>query len=89
MIIARLHKGSLDEAMETAKTFETVEDMKKWYAEAHESAFSQEDVIIKDEEVYDDRIGWNTHYVCTKRYKDKKYEVPQCIGMCDLNYEKH
>ena len=90
MIIARLHRGGLAESMETAKTFISIDEMKRWFVEQHENAFDVDDVIIDDEVVYDDRIQWNTHHVCTKRYYDedyiKKYGNPQCIGMCDLDY---
>lgn len=89
MIIARLHRGGLAESMETAREFETIDEMKKWFSDKHENAFSQDDVVIEDEIMFDNRIGWNTQYVCTKRYYNEnyidKYGFPQCIGMCDLN----
>lgn len=91
MIIARLHRGGLAESMETATTFESLDDMKKWFCIKHENAFSVEDVVIEDEICFDDRIGWNTQNVCTKRYYNEnfieKYGCAQCIGMCDLNYK--
>lgn len=91
MIIARLHRGGLDESMETAKTFNNIDEMKRWFVEMHDNAFLPSDVIVKDEVTYDGRVGWNTRYVCTKRYMEenfiKKYGSPQCIGMCDLDYK--
>lgn len=91
MIIARLHQGSLADAMETAKTFDSIEEMKQWFVDACENAFSVDDVVIGDEEMFDFRINWNTRYVCTKRYRNedfvKEYGTPQCIGMCDLDYK--
>lgn len=76
--------------METAKIFETVEEMKQWFSEQHENAFSPNDVVIGEDIMIDDRIGWKTQYVCTKRYHNedfiKKYGCPQCIGMCDLDH---
>lgn len=91
MIIARLHRGGLEDSMKTAKTFETIEDMKQWFVDAHENAFCVDDVVVDDDMVFDDRIGWNTQHVCTKRYYNedyiKKWGSPQCIGMCDLNYK--
>lgn len=91
MIIARLHRGGLAEAMETATTFDNIESMKQWFVDAHENAFTVDDVVIDDEVVFDNRTNWNTQYVCTKKYgnKDfiKAYGSPQCVGMCDLNYK--
>lgn len=90
MIIARLHRGGLAESMETAKTFETLDEMKEWFSEQHNKAFSPDDVVVEEDVRYDERIGWNTQYVCTKRYCNEnyinKYGSPQCIGMCDLNH---
>lgn len=91
MIIARLHRGGLAESMETAKTFDTIEEMKQWFVDEHDNAFSVDDVVVADEVMYDNRVRWNTRYVCTKRYGNEnfieKYGSPQCIGMCDLNYQ--
>ena len=39
MYIARLHRGGLAEAMETATEFETELEMKQWFVEQHEDAF--------------------------------------------------
>jgi hypothetical protein len=90
MIIARLHRGGLAESMETAKTFETLDEMKEWFSEQHHKAFSPDDVVIEENVRYDERISWHTQYVCTKRYGNEdyinKYGSPQCIGMCDLNH---
>lgn len=91
MIIARLHRGGLAEAMETATTFNSIDEMKQWFVDAHENAFSVDDVVVEDDVMYDERIGWNTRYVCTKRYGRDDYikicGCPQCIGMCDLDYK--
>lgn len=90
MIIARLHRGGLVESMKTAKTFNDINEMKEWFAESHDNAFSPSDIVIDDDIVYDDRIGWNTRHVCTKKYGKEnyieKYGCPQCIGMCDLDF---
>lgn len=92
MVIARLHRGGLDESMATARTFESAEEMKKWFCDEYENAFDVDDVVIGDEEIFDYRVGWNTRHVCTKRYGEenfvKKYGTPQCIGMCDLDYTR-
>lgn len=84
MIKARLHKGSLDESIRTAQAFVNVADMKKWFVNNYNNMFSAEDIVIDEEAVYDSRIGWNTRYVCTRRYGEKDDSV-QCIGMCDLD----
>lgn len=94
MYIARLHKGGLVEAMETAREFETELEMKQWFVEQHEDAFDLDDVVVDIGSTTDDpRIGWhNTMYVCVKRYGNEnfmeKYGVPQCIGMCATDYER-
>jgi hypothetical protein len=44
--------------------------------------------VIDERSFPDDRINWHdTHYVCSKRFGNKKYETPQCIGMCATQYE--
>lgn len=90
MIIARLHRGSLTESLATQTTFDNINDMKKWFVNQYNNAFSVDDVIIEEESFYDNRTKWNTNYVCTKKINDKdyiqKYGSPQCIGMCDLEY---
>ena len=92
MIIARLHRGGLAESMETAKTFDSIDEMKLWFVENRNNAFFVDDIVIEDEVTFDSRIGWNTQYVCIKRYKNEnyieKYGCPQCIGMCDLDYKE-
>lgn len=29
---------------------------------------------------------FDARYVCTKRYGDKHYSTPQCVGMCATQY---
>ena len=88
MIIARLHRGGLAESLATQKTFENINSMKKWFVEQYNKSFSVDDIIIDEESFYDNRIGWNVNYVCTKKYNNEdyiqKYGNPKCIGMCDL-----
>ncbi len=86
MIRARLHKSSLDKSMKTSQNFASIADMKQWFVDSCNHMFSAEDIIIDDEVIYDSRIGWNTRYVCTKRYGEKDDGI-QCIGMCDLDEE--
>jgi hypothetical protein len=78
---------SLDEAMEKAKIFDSVEDMKKYLVEIHQIKwvylFDYDDIVINKDGFDDNRIGWkDVHYVCVKRFYDKIYDVPQCIGYC-------
>lgn len=99
MVIFREHRGGLIESMETAKEFEDFESMKKYVYQIrkklseslgrHEAPFEVSDIVIDKTIISDDkRINWHdTMYVCVKRYGDKKYETPQCIGMCATNYE--
>lgn len=93
MVLYRPHRGGFREAMERAKEFESVDSMKGYIVQEHTDegmgpAFSVEDIVIGDEEKYDSRNGWNTRYVCTKRYYIENFQIPQCIGMCDIGKEK-
>lgn len=93
MILYRPHRGGFKEAMELARKFESVEAMKEQAVQEHTDpdtgpAFSVEDIVIGDEEKYDERNGWYTRYVCTKRYYGEIFAIPQCIGMCDISKYK-
>ena len=102
-IIYRPHRGSLQEALEHKKEFESEEAMKEYiFREAKK--FSEEigrakppfevgDIVILEESMDDTRCGWHdTRYVCIKQFGEddymEKYGSPQCIGMCATNYEK-
>lgn len=97
MIIFRPHRLGMDigEAMAEAKEFGSVEEMKKhivalWHEGwcGSKDLFTADEIVIdEDSAVNDDRVGWeNSMYVCVKRMGDKKYKVPQCIGMCATKY---
>ena len=93
MIIYRPHRSILSQAMSEAKEFDNEDDMKNYILKDWDGLFSFDDIVIDDESVKDDRIGWNdSRYVCTKRCgKDdyiKLYGVPQCIGMCATDYKR-
>lgn len=103
MVIFRHHRRYLAESMATAKEFETFDDMKTYIYEYHKdlylsighdkAPFEIDDIVIDDECIVDDRIGWNdTRHVCVKRYGKgdymKEYGCPQCIGMCATSYKK-
>lgn len=102
MIIFRPHRMGIDigEAMEKAKEFNTVEEMKEYIVELWQGdsgsskLFTIDDIVIDEKSaVNDNRIGWeDSMYVCVKRMGDedyiKKYGTPQCIGMCATKYRK-
>lgn len=99
MIIYRPHKGSLQESLEQAKEFETVEEMKMYivedWSEYYRSIgfknqpFGIDDIVVDEETCDDDRCGWHDcRYVCVKRMGNEVYKTPQCIGMCATDYDK-
>ena len=93
MIIYRPHKGSLDKAMEEAKEFNNIQQMKEHIVKEWNDYFSVENIVIDNKSVNDDRIGWkDTKYVCTKKFGEQDnivdYGCPQCIGMCATEYSK-
>lgn len=92
MIIYRPHRGGLFEALEEAREFNTIEEMKKFIVEQWRGAFSEEDIVLGDKIINDDRIGWeDTRHVCIRRLDKedymKKYGCPQCIGWCATIYK--
>lgn len=98
MIIYRPIRFSLFESMALAKEFETIQEMKEYIVKEHTweevgPAFEIDDIVIGNESIKDDRIGWNNVcYVCVKRYLSEdyieKYGVAQCIGMCATDYNR-
>jgi len=102
MFIFRPHRMGMDigEAMEKAKEFNTVDEMKEYIVKLWQGGsgsptlFTVDDIVIDEKSaVNDSRIGWeDSMYVCVKRMGDedyiKKYGTPQCIGMCATKYRK-
>lgn len=95
MILFRPIKGSLSEAMQLVKEFETENDMKDYISKRWGGDYISFDDIIIDDKSFDesDRNGWkNTKYVLTKTMGDTdciaEYGVPQCIGYCATEYDK-
>ncbi|MBP0064980.1 hypothetical protein JYQ78_17580 [Anaerobutyricum hallii] len=83
MIKYRPHRGSLAEAMNEMKIFNSKEDMFKAIVINWNGFISYEDLSISEDSGKDNRIDWKeTRYVCTKRIGDEVYDVLQCIGMC-------
>lgn len=90
MIKYRPHKRTLQDAMKETKEFNSIKEMKEYmvkdWNEICENVFGYDDIVINDEEVADNRIGWNKcHMICVKRICNDIYDVPQCIGFCNLN----
>ena len=85
MIKYRPHRGGLDEAMKEYKEFFDIAEMLKYIEQVHDGMLTTYDIVIGESLGEDFRIGWkSTRYVCTTKYGNEKYSVPQCIGMCDL-----
>ena len=89
MIKYRPHRAHLDESMELAKEFDTLDQMydyivTEWNA-VENNLFDKSDLSISKESYKDDRIDWKeTRYVCTRRMGEDIYDTPQCIGMCSI-----
>ena len=96
MIIFRPHRMGMDigEAMEKAKEFNTVDEMKEYIVELWQrdsgspKLFTIDDIVIDEKSaVNDTRIGWkDSMYVCVKRMGDENFIAPLCIGMCATKY---
>lgn len=93
MVIYRPNRELLDEAMEEAKEFETIDDMKRHIVkentdETFGEMVSFEDISLDTKRcVNDDRIGWrDTRYVLASRYWNKFGTY--VIGYCATDYEK-
>lgn len=87
MIVYRHHRGSLDEAMKTARTFENEKEMIQNICDDLNAVIpnmvSESDIVIGDIIGDDDRIGWkNVRHVLAKRFGPENYVHPQCIGFC-------
>lgn len=90
MIKYRPNRGTLEEAMEDAKEFASIDDMfdyivSEWNGNAKTKLFDKVDLSIGDDTGADERIGWKeTRYVCTRCMENKLYIQPQCIGICSI-----
>lgn len=93
MIIYRPHRGSLTDAMEEAKEFNSLQEMKEYIVGQWNGYITVDDIVLDNDTICDDRINWDdVRYVCTKRMGSEdyieKYGVPQCIGYCATVYSK-
>jgi hypothetical protein len=87
MIIYRPHRGGLVESMKESEIFDDEDQLKNHIIKKWEGLISFEDIVINDDSVNDERIGWkDSRYVCTKRIGDKKFVHPQCIGQCATDF---
>lgn len=85
MVKYRPHRGALSDAMAEMKTFDSVEEMFHYIVEERNGALNIGDLTITCDEGSDERIDWKEgRYVCTRRYRQDKFDVPQCIGMCSI-----
>ena len=92
MIKYRPHRGGMSEAMEEAKEFDSIDDVKVYVYQQHKelhgkAPFGLDDIVIGEAVGDDSRIGWkNVRQVCVKRYFADdymaKYGCAQCIGWC-------
>lgn len=90
MIKYRPHRGTLADAMLEEREFKSLDEMYDYIIANWGSwLFTKEDLSISDNLGKDSRIDWKeTRYVGTKRFGDKVYDVPQCIGMCSFEEER-
>lgn len=85
MIKYRPHRGGLTESMNACRTYESIAEMLKAIAHENYGSFNTSDISISESMGEDSRIGWKSwRYVCTRRYGERFYAIPQCIGICDL-----
>lgn len=97
MVIYRPHRGGMVESMAETVEFESLYDMKAYIVKKDFETWgrpmlSVDDIVIDEDVISDDRIGWeDVRYVCTKRYGSEdfieKYGCPQCIGYCATRYK--
>ena len=96
MIIYRPHRGSFSDAMAEAAEFESESDMLAYIVSTETdnspfdaAPFSVSDLVITGAPMNDSRNGWeDTRYVCTRRYYNEVYPIPQAIGFFATKYRK-
>ena len=90
-IIYRPERLSLDASMVEAEEFRNVEEMKKSIVESSNKDhdwFTADDIIIDfDSTEINEKIGWfDQMRVCVKRWGEKIFPTPLCIGVCATDY---
>lgn len=74
MVIFRPHRGGLEEAMEEAMEFDSIDEMLKYICAKHNTAvpffkIKTSDIYIKDMKDSDERVGWyNLYYLIFERW---------------------
>ena len=87
--------AGLDEVYDMVTEHESFEALKKHIVETgkigrDKEILSFDDIVITQDAFGDERIGWNNEFtVCTKRYGDMNFDIPQCIGYCSTDYDKN
>lgn len=85
MIIARRHRGGLDESMETKVTFDKLSDMLIYFDDECKAVMPNSFVYVDGKVFYDRRTGWNTRYIlCRHNVSNLEF----VIGMCDLDWSE-
>lgn len=93
MIIYRPSRNLLEEAMSERKIFNDEFEMKSHISNEWDGYIKVEDIVITDESINDERIGWrDTKHVCTKKLGEEdyieRYGYPQCIGWCAMDFDE-
>ena len=75
--------------MKEVKEFNTIDEMYDYILSVWNSGrlptFQKEDLSVSEDSFIDERIDWKEcRYVCTKRFGENVYNVPQCIGYCSI-----
>lgn len=92
MIIYRPHRGGIAEAMEEAREFKTIDEMKAYIVlmntdRDYGQAFCADDIILGNEPREDYRIGWkDVNYVYVTHYYSERYNNPIPIGYYATEY---
>lgn len=84
MIKYRPHRGTLEDSMNEAKEFNSLDEMYEYIVKNNEFIFNTSSLFVGDEIIYDKRNTWNTRYVMCKNYAGKELKNPICIGMCSI-----
>jgi hypothetical protein len=90
-IIFRPHRLTLREEMIEVQQFNNFEEMKQEIANSlnkYHVWFTTDDIVIDQASaINDEQIGWfDQTRVCIKRWGEKIFSTPLCIGMCATDY---
>lgn len=92
MVTYRPHRGSLEDSMKEARTFDNWYQMTQyiannWNLAVGKKVIDPDDIVMDLESTDDERTGWkDVHMVLITRIGNEnfmeKYGNPQCIGYC-------